>query len=120
MKIEIQSVADKGNHEKERLVLKIIANTDIGDYLVIQAGFNNDEVTSSTHQTYWFPYKAVSTGDLVVLYTKPGKENVKELKQGRKAHFFYWGLGSAIWNSKDRAPVILYAPEWTSKHPDEL
>lgn len=120
MKLEIQSVADKGLFEKERLVLKVIADTDIGDYLVIQTGFGNGSVTIGTYQTYWFPYKAVSVGDLVVLYTKSGKENTKELKGGRSAHFFYWGLGSAIWNRKDRAPVVLHAPEWISKSPDEL
>jgi hypothetical protein len=120
MKLEIQSVADKGNHEKERLVLKVRADTDIGDYVVIQAGFANGGVTIGTYQTYWFPYKAVSAGDLVVIYTKSGKENEKNLKQGRRAHFFYWGIGTAIWNRKDRAPVVLHAPEWISKSPDEL
>ena len=120
MKFDIQSVADKGVLEKERLVLKAIADADIGDYLVIQTGFKDGQVTIGTYQTYWFPYKAVSSGDLVVLYTKSGKENTKELKGGRSAHFFYWGLSSSIWNRKDRAPVLLHSPEWISKSPDEL
>jgi hypothetical protein len=120
MKIEIQSIADKGAIEKERLVLKVRADTDIGDHLVIQTGFNDGEVTIGTYQTYWFPYKSVSVGDLVVLYTKSGKENTKELKSGRAAHFFYWGLDSSIWGRKDRAPVVLHAPEWVSKSPNEL
>jgi hypothetical protein len=120
MKIVIRTIADKGNYEKERLVLKVRADTDIGDYLIMQTGFNDGGVTIGTYQTFWFPYKSVSAGDLVVLYTKSGKENEKELEQGRCAHFFYWGLGSAIWNRKDRAPVLLYAPEWVSKSPDEL
>lgn len=120
MKIKIQSIADKGNFEKERLVLKVVSDTDIGDYLVLQTGFHNGEVTIGAHQTYWFPYKSVSAGDLVVLYTKSGKENEKELKQGKTAHFFYWGLGKEIWNRSDRAPVVMHAPEWASKAPDEL
>lgn len=120
MKIEIQSIADKGNHEKERLVLKVIADADIGDYLVVQTGYNDGGVTIGTHHTYWFPYMLVSAGDLVVLYTKSGKNSEKELRQGRKAHFFYWGIDAAIWNRKDRAPVLLHAPEWVSKSPDEL
>ena len=120
MKVEIKSIADKGNYEKERLVLRVMTDTDIGDYLVIQSGFYNGEVSIGTYQTFWFSYKSVSTGDLVVLYTKPGKENQIELKCGKVAHFFYWGLDSAIWNIKNRSPVVLYAPEWISKSPREL
>lgn len=120
MKIDIQSIADKGNYDKERLVLKVRSDTDIGDYIIIQSGFNDGQVTIGTYQTYWFPYKPVTAGDLVVLYTKSGKENVKELKHGKRAHFFYWGLISAIWNRNDRAPVILHAPEWASKDPSTL
>jgi len=120
MKVEIQSVADKGNFEKERLVLKVIADTEIGDFLVIQTGFYDGSLTVGIYETFWFPYKSVSTGDLVILYTKSGKDSEKLLKQGRRAHFFYWGLSSAIWNKKDRASVLLHAPEWTSKSPAEL
>jgi hypothetical protein len=120
MKIDIQSVADKGNFEKERLILKVIADTDIGDYLVLQTGFHDGEVTIGTYNTFWFPYKPVSAGDLIVLYTKSGRENVKELKGTRKAHFFYWGLSSVLWERNDLAPVLLHAPEWISKAPDEL
>lgn len=120
MKIEIQSIADKGTRENERIVLKVVADTDIGDYLLIQAGFANDQVTIGTYQTYWFPYKAVSAGDLIVLYTKDGKQSEKDLRQGKKAHFFYWRIQEPIWNRNDRAPVLLNAPEWISKRPDEL
>lgn len=120
MKIDIQSVADKGNIEKERLVLRVKSDTDMGDYLVIQVGFHDGEVTIGTYNTFWFPYKSVSAGDLVVLYTKSGKENVKVLKGSRKSHFFYWGLSSTLWHREDRAPVLLHAPDWVSKAPDEL
>lgn len=120
MKIEIQSVADKGNNQKERLVLKVRSGSDIGEYLLIQTGYNDGGVTIGTFYTYWFPYKSVSPGDLVVLYTKSGKDSEKDLSGGRKAHFFYWGIDNAIWNRRDRAPVLLHAPEWVSKSPDEL
>ena len=120
MKIEFQSIVDKGVHQKERLVLKVMADTDIGDYLIIQTGFNNGEVTIRTYHCYWFPYKSVSAGDIVVLYTKLGKTNERDLGNGRKVHFFYWDIESAIWNVEDRSPVVLHAPEWVSKSPDEL
>ena len=120
MRIEIQSVADKGNVQKERLVLKVRSSADIGDYILIQSGYNDGGVTIGTFHTYWFPYKEVSHGDLVVLYTKSGKDSEKELSGGKKAHFFYWGIDAAIWGTADKAPVLLHAPEWVSKSPDEL
>lgn len=120
MKVEIQSIADKGIREKERIILKAVSDTDIGDYLLIQAGFSDGQVTVGTYQTYWFPYKAVSAGDLIVVYTKSGNQSEKELRPGRKAHFFYWGIGGPIWDKSDRAPVLLHAPEWISKSPDQL
>jgi hypothetical protein len=120
MNIEIKSIADKGVKDKERIVLKVLSDTDIGDYLLIQAGFSGGQVTVGTYQTYWFPYKATSAGDLVVLYTKYGKESEKELGHGKKAHFFYWSIEGPIWNRDDRAPVLLHAPEWVSKSPSEL
>ena len=120
MRIEIRSIADKGHYQKERLVLRIMADTDIGDYLVIQTGFVHGGVSVETYHSYWFPYKSVSTGDLVVLYTKTGQENEKRLGSGKTAHFFYWGLEEAIWKFSDRASVVLHAPIWESKDPDEL
>ena len=120
MRIEIKSIAEKGNVEKERLVLKVKTDTDIGDYILIQAGFDDGEVMIDTYQAYWFPYKAVSEGDLIVLYTRSGKQNTRELDQGGTVHFYYWGLSEAIWDTSERTPVLLYAPEWINKSPDEL
>ena len=120
MKLDIQSIAEKGNFEKERLVLKVKVDTDIGDYILIQAGFNGKDVTIATHQTYWFPYGAVSAGDLIILYTKSGKHSTEALTQGGTAHFYYWGLSKAIWDTSERAPVLLHAPEWIKKKPGEL
>jgi hypothetical protein len=120
MRIEIRSVVEKGNIEKERLILKVVADTDIGDFLLFQSGFSDGEVTTETYHTYWFPFKPVSAGDLIVIYTKAGKHSVKRMKKGNRAHFFYWDLDSPIWQLKSRAPVVLHAPEWISKSPDEF
>ncbi|GFO60836.1 hypothetical protein GMST_31610 [Geomonas silvestris] len=120
MKVEIKSIADKGVKEKERIIFKVVSDTDIGDHVLIQTGYSNGEVTVATFHTYWFPYKAVAAGDLVVLYSKSGKESEKTIAQNKRTHFFYWGLEVPIWNRNDRAPVLLHAPEWVSKGPDEL
>ena len=120
MRLAIQYIADRGHANKERLVLRVRADTDVGDYILIQSDFQGDSVTTFTYNTYWFPYKEVKSGDLVVLYTKSGSANEKVLPDGKCVYFFYWGLDEPIWAAEDRAPVLLHAPEWTSKSPVEL
>ncbi|WP_031260694.1 hypothetical protein [Mesorhizobium sp. LNHC252B00] len=81
-----------------------------------QSGLDeNGNVTIGLHYTYWFTYKLVAAGDLVVLYTKAGTDSEKALTTGKKAHFFYWGHSSAIWDQPDRAAVLLNAPTWEHK-----
>jgi hypothetical protein len=120
MKLKISSVADRGVIAKERLILKALVTADIGDFAVLQTGYDENGVTTTIHQAYWFPYKNISAGDLVVIYTKAGTDSEKDLGNNRKAHFFYWGIPAPIWDDKDKAPVLLFAREWESKAPDQL
>ena len=120
MKMEILSVADRGNIGKERLLLEVRADTDIGDYVVLQSGFSEDSVTTNIYHAFWPPYKLVRAGDLIVIYTTSGKDNRKKLDNGKSAHFYYWGLEKPIWSTTGRAPIVLHAPKWTSKDPKEL
>lgn len=120
MKLQISSVADKGVSDKERIILKVLTPVDVGEFLLMQTGFTNTGVNISVYHSYWFPDKLASAGDLVVLYSKQGQASEKELENGRRAHFFYWGLPGAIWNTSNRAPVLLHVDEWKSKSPKEL
>ena len=88
--------------------------------MLLRTGFHDNQVTVGVLNAYWFPYKEVSAGDLIIIYTKSGKESEKRLEKGGTSHFFYWGLDFPIWQTMDVAPVILYAPEWESKSPEEL
>jgi hypothetical protein len=121
MKLQISSIADKGTSNRERLVLKVLTEADVGDFILMQTGFTeSDGVTNNVYNAYWFPYKRVSSGDLVVVYTKSGTESQKSIDGNRIVHFFYWGLASPIWTKKHTAAVLLYAPEWESKNADKL
>jgi len=120
MKLEIRSVADKGTTEKERLILKVRADIDVGDFVVMQTGWNGRSPTVLIHHTFWFPNIEVKNGDQIVLYTKKGTRNKKVMDDGRTAHFFYWGIPQPIWSAPERAAVVLYAPTWESKAATEL
>jgi hypothetical protein len=120
MRIELQSIRDKGVLQRERLILKVVGTTDIGKYVLLQTGYYEDSVTTTVHKAFWFPDKRVHSGDLIVVYTKPGRESDKALENGTTSHFFYWGLNKPIWEEEGTACVLLYAPQWDGKSPEEL
>ena len=124
MNVQIKFVADRGVPEHERLVLEVRRDTDIGYFILIRTGYEGTQVTIDVVNTFWFPYMRVNRGDIVVVYSKPGKQpgayRHKAIRDDRTAHFFYWGQNSALWNDDKVAPVLLYAPEWVSKAPEEL
>ena len=118
LSLQIETVLSPGNKEDERIVIKSLADTEMGEYVLLQTGFNADinKVTVKTYNSFWFPDGEIKNGDFVVIYTKLGQANVKETKKG-KVHFFYWNLSFPIWDKSDRAPVLLYAPVWIKENP---
>ncbi|WP_152616463.1 hypothetical protein [Sphingomonas sp. ERG5] len=120
MTLELRSVSNRGDLSKERLTFRVTTSVDVGDYVVLQVDDVNGDVSTDVHHAFWFTYKAVTKGDLIVLYTRRGNQSSKPLKEKGTAHFYYWGLGAPIWGDDHRAAVLLEAPRWTSKSAREL
>jgi len=115
MKVEIKSIKDPGVLEKERLVLKVLHDCDIGYFLVCDSTYTGDgQLSNLIRHPFWFPDKEVNTGDLVILYTKKGKRSQLTNQNGSVSHFFYWGMESTIWNKKEDCAVILEISDWSS------
>lgn len=114
MKLKLSSIADKGDFQKERVVIRAIDSTGVGEFVLLCTGVNDDGgLNIGVVNTYWFPDKEVRAGDLVVVYSKTGTNSEKALDNGtNKAHFFYWGLSREVWSSSRVAPVLLHAPIW--------
>lgn len=120
MNLKLKSIAEKGNLEKERLVINVLNDTDVGDYILMQTGMSDGSVNIAISGTYWFPNKTVKAGDLVVLYSKSGTNKDRDLDEGRKVHFFYWGKSASIWGKPEKAAVLAHAPTWSSASVQEL
>ena len=120
MNIKLKSIADRGNSQKERLVIRVLQDTNVGYYLVLCTGYSDGQVNTGITSTYWFPDKEVKAGDLIVLYSKSGTTNEKVLESGSKAHFFYWGQSQSLWSSANRGVVLLHAPDWQGSGAEEL
>lgn len=119
MKLKITSFADAGVHGKERLVMQADADIELGEYAVFITELTDEGVATAGRQTaYWFPDGRIKKNDLVVLYSKAGRPGTKDLKEGRTAHFFYWGHDQSIWDKDKRGAVVLRASEWSTGIPD--
>jgi len=121
MNLEIKSFADVGDIEKERLVLRVLNDEDIGGYLVLRSKATTDGAPiSGSKRAYWFPDKRLKAGDLVVLYTRTGKTSQKSLARGGTSYFFYWQLSEPIWGADSgNTAVLLTIREWTNAVPGE-
>jgi hypothetical protein len=119
MNLKISSFADAGNLDKERIVLNVLEDVDIGRFVLMRSRTNDGgDPISGTKDAYWFPDKGVKKGDLVVVYTKAGKPSTKAMASGNTAHFYYWQKKSAFWGPESgNVAVLLEAPVWTSKKP---
>lgn len=120
MQLELKSFADAGVLDKERLVIRALADVNIGSYVVLRSKKNSSgNPISGTKDAYWFPDVDVSRGDLIVLYTKRGTSSKKALDTGGgTAHFYYWSQSTPFWGSdKSNTAVLIYADTWDSKSP---
>jgi hypothetical protein len=114
MNLEIRSFADAGDVSKERIVLKALADLDVGEYAVFRSGISTDGAlpTSGRKMAYWFPDEKVKANDLIVLYTKEGSRSSKRLDNGTTAYFFYWGRKESLWGSNEHGAVVLEILDW--------
>jgi hypothetical protein len=115
MSLTISAIRDAGILNKERIVMRVNQDLDIGDFALLRTGYNNgtSEVTTRVYNALWFPNKMLKRGDFVVVYTKRGRSSQKEFDD-HLSHFFYWGENSSLWDKPDVAAVLLTAPEWQS------
>lgn len=116
--MRLNSVADRGDLQRERLVINVLADVDVGNYAVFRAASDGDVVYADVTDTFWFPDKHVSAGDIVVLYSKSGVQKEKPLKRGGTAHFFYWDLDRSIWHTGVDSPVLVAIEKWHSIQPE--
>lgn len=116
MKLIIKQVKDHGTIKNERIILQAIDNVDVGYYMIADTTYiNKDEVSNKLRHTFWMPDKIIKKDDLIVIYTKNGKDSINNNKSGTQTHFFYWGLEKTIWNIEEDAAAIFSINDWVSK-----
>ena len=120
MQLELKSFADAGVLDKERLIIRVLADVNIGSYVVLRSKKNENGMTiTGTKDAYLFPEVKVSSGDMIVLYTKRGTSRKKVLEgDGGMGHFYDWSKGYPCWGAdSSNTSVRIYADSWASKSP---
>lgn len=123
MDIEFNMVKDPGVAENERVIFRVIKDTELGNYLLATSVENDDNntISSALSNIFWFPDQKLKAGDLVVVYTKKGKKGQIDNIDGSTSYFIYWGLGKPI-GSDPRAAVVLFNTSWhySRVHPETV
>ena len=123
MDIQFYIVKDPGIAEKERVILKVTKDTDLGGYLIATSKENEDNktISSTLSNVLWLSDQKLKAGDLVVIYTKSGKVGKVSNKDGSTSYFYYWGLTSPIGNNR-RNTVVLFDTNWCYRrvYPEEV
>ena len=112
MKLRISSIADRGNHDKERLVVKVLNDAELGFFAIFRSRTANGQLTTGVSDVYWFGEADVKSGDLVVVYTRAGTDNNRIQKSGSTVHFFYWHQREAFWGDEEFVPVLVLTSDW--------
>jgi len=114
MRLGILQLYARGKRGLESLHLQVLAETDLVYYTVLSTRYTSPtNLLSPPSNAYWFTSTLVKPGDLVLLFTGPGKPTSKvEAKTGRKTHFRYWSLPTPIWSDPSTCAVLLEVAGW--------
>lgn len=116
MSLNIKYIKNNGSSKDERIIFDVLENCDVWKYLVFDTTYNEaSAVSNKLRHHYWFPDQEVEAWDLVVLYTKKGKDTYKNNASGNKTWFFYWWLEKAIINNQKDCILLVKAESWMSK-----
>jgi len=116
MKIEIIKIIDKGIADKERLWLRVLADTDLSYYIVFDTTYTSENTISNVQRhAHWFKPRKVKAGDYIILYTREGTISTSQNKDGSTNHFLFWGIGRNIWNKDDDCAVLFEINSWMTR-----
>ena len=113
MKIKLVEIKDPGNKDKERIILKVLNDTDLGGYMMAVSTEESDKTISTRlKNVMWMEDQPLKSGDLVVVYTKDGNSGKIDNSDGSTSYFYYWSLARPIGETKD-AGVLLFEVDWS-------
>jgi len=117
MMLRIVKVKDAGVLKKERVILEVTRDTDVGRYLLCDTTFDEKgKISNLLRHTFWFPDKLVKKGDYVAVYSAVGEDTEFQNTGKSTTHVFYWGLDVTVWNKSGDGAILFRAGDWEAKN----
>lgn len=114
--IKIQSIAEGGIANKERLVFEATGVDNVGLYVAfLTKETTPGRISSNPKHVYWFPDQDVKEGDKIVLYTKKGISTKRSNTNGSTTYFYYWGLDNTVFSDPSDTIALLKIEQWEYK-----
>ncbi|MCY1642118.1 hypothetical protein [Methylorubrum sp. SL192] len=109
MDLSILKLQDNGNPSLEVLILSVDIDTNLNGYAVCDNTYisGTTNLSNERRNFFWFPNKGVKAGELVALWTRPGKYCNVTNKAGKVVHYFHWGLSNGVWNNTGDLAILI-------------
>lgn len=115
MKLNIAYIRNAGDIDKERVVLKVVEDCDIGNYFTFLSHYTHEgKISANVISPFWFMDTDVKTGDTIVIYTKHGNRSSKQNNDGTRSYFFYRNSAEPLCLDTKICAVLLEVSSWKS------
>ncbi len=120
MKLKISSIHGHGDASKEYVVLDVNEDCIASYYIIADTTYTSPGYISNKHRhVHRFVRADLKAGDVVILYTRVGSDEVKKHPDGSATHYRFWNLKTPVWNDDGDGAILFEINDWkTSKVAD--
>lgn len=120
MKLKIISIKDRGISQKEHILLKVLEDTNLQYYVIIQTKYlTPTSIDSIPENTHWFVEKDVKKGDFIRLYSQKGENSNYKNKAETVTYAFHMSNTNTIWNKEEDCAVLFEVVSWETSEKDK-
>ena len=113
MKIRVVGIRNPGDLANERVVLELLENADIGNFIsFFSIDLGGDVIAAKLLHPLWLPNKKLAAGDRVVIYSRGGSERIKQTETGKTILFVYRGLENAVCTEENIRASLIEVSGW--------
>jgi len=116
MELKIKSLFLKGDEKEERLVISVLDNCQMNEFIVMDNTYlDYHSISDEDRNVYIFPRVKAKKGEIVILHSSVGEYSRRKNGKGNIVHRFYWGLERPIWNDEGDCAYLIKISEVDSK-----
>ena len=113
MKMKVMGIRNPGDIQNERVVLELLEDVEIGNYIsFFSKDLGGEVISAKMLYPLWLPNKKLSAGDRVVVYSRDGEKCEKKTDEGRTVFFVYRGLISAVCEADKIRASLMEISDW--------